>query len=86
MPLVVIEAAYPPWKVDAPPGWPVDRVRPARHALPVALANLVSESVHLIADQSGHYVQEDQPDLVVDAIRLVVERVRGVRTSLVGPQ
>jgi hypothetical protein len=29
-----------------------------------------------VAEQSGHYIQQSQPDLVVEAIRAVVEAVR----------
>ncbi|NTU62098.1 MAG: alpha/beta hydrolase [Chloroflexi bacterium] len=32
----------------------------------------------IIAEQSGHYIQLDQPDLVIDAIREVVEAVRPI--------
>ena len=48
------------------------RRRP-RRPLPVAAtpgARLV------VAAESGHYVQIDQPELVIDAIRQVVEAVR----------
>ena len=39
------------------------------------LAGLSSRSTHLIGEESRHYVHHDQPDLVVDAIRQVVESV-----------
>ncbi|HEX7999602.1 MAG TPA: alpha/beta hydrolase [Pyrinomonadaceae bacterium] len=31
---------------------------------------------HIIADNSGHYIQADEPGLVIDAIRRVIGRVR----------
>jgi len=37
------------------------------------LAALSPESIQIIADQSGHNIQLDQPDLVIDAIRQVIE-------------
>jgi len=37
------------------------------------LAALSSASTQIIADQSGHYIQLDQPDLVIGAIRQVVQ-------------
>lgn len=42
-------------------------------------ADLASESpqgIHIIARESGHAIQLDKPELVVDAIRQVVEKVR----------
>jgi pimeloyl-ACP methyl ester carboxylesterase len=40
------------------------------------LAGLSSESKQIIAEQSGHDVQLDQPDLVIDAIREIVDALR----------
>ena len=40
------------------------------------LANLSKNSRLVIADKSGHHIQLDQPELVVNAIRQVVESVR----------
>lgn len=37
------------------------------------LANLSSNSRQIIAAQSGHYIQLDEPNLVIDAIRELVE-------------
>jgi pimeloyl-ACP methyl ester carboxylesterase len=41
-----------------------------------ALARLSSRSKHIIAEKSGHYIQRDQPQLVIDAVRQVVEATR----------
>ena len=40
------------------------------------LARLSSQSHHLVATRSGHWIQFDEPDLVVSAIRDVVDRSR----------
>jgi pimeloyl-ACP methyl ester carboxylesterase len=40
------------------------------------LAALVPHSRHVIAKRSGHVIQDDQPGLVVAAIRDVVQGVR----------
>jgi pimeloyl-ACP methyl ester carboxylesterase len=40
------------------------------------LASLSSNSQHIIASNSGHGIPQDQPELVIDAIRHVVEAVR----------
>ena len=41
-----------------------------------ALARLSSRSKHIIAEKSGHYIQRDQPQLVIDSVRQVVEATR----------
>jgi pimeloyl-ACP methyl ester carboxylesterase len=40
------------------------------------LAALSTNSKHIIAERSSHYIHVDQPELVVDAIRWVVEQAR----------
>jgi len=40
------------------------------------LAALSSNGKHVIAEQSGHFIQLDQPDLVIDAIRDMVDAIR----------
>ena len=47
------------------------------------LARLSPQGVHLIAEKSGHYIQEQQPDMVIDAIRTVVDRARSHREKAV---
>ena len=42
-----------------------------------ALAGLSSRSRHLVAAKSGHWIHLDQPELVVDAIRHVIDGARG---------
>jgi pimeloyl-ACP methyl ester carboxylesterase len=40
------------------------------------MAGQSSNGKRIIAEKSGHYIQLDQPDLVIDAIRQVVEAAR----------
>jgi pimeloyl-ACP methyl ester carboxylesterase len=42
----------------------------------VELTALSSKGKRIIAEQSGHYIQFDQPELVIESIREVVEAVR----------
>jgi pimeloyl-ACP methyl ester carboxylesterase len=42
-----------------------------------ALAKLVPNTPHIIAEGSDHYIQVREPDLVTSAIVLILERVRG---------
>lgn len=41
------------------------------------LVSLSTQGVQVIAEGSIHFIQWDQPDLVIDAIREIVEQVRG---------
>ena len=41
-----------------------------------ALATLAPNAKHIIATKSGHYIQGQEPQLVTDAIKQVVEAVR----------
>ena len=45
--------------------------------LQAELFGLSTNAVHVIADESGHYVQFDQPEVVIDAIRQIVTSIRG---------
>ena len=40
------------------------------------LAALLPGARHAIASNSDHYIQVEQPDLVIDAVRAVVEALR----------
>ena len=40
------------------------------------LAQLSSNSIHIVSQESAHFIQEEQPDLVIDAILQVIEKVR----------
>lgn len=40
------------------------------------LAALSSKGKRVVAERSGHYIQLDQPDFVIEAIREVVEAAR----------
>jgi pimeloyl-ACP methyl ester carboxylesterase len=73
MPLVVLAHG----RVDpSPPGWPGEEVERLWQQLQRELAQLVPGGRLVIATQSGHDIQDDQPELVLDAIRDVVRAVR----------
>jgi pimeloyl-ACP methyl ester carboxylesterase len=40
------------------------------------LSDEVSDGTHIIATKSGHYIQMDEPDLVIDAIQSVYDKVK----------
>jgi pimeloyl-ACP methyl ester carboxylesterase len=72
IPLTVISAG------KAPPSWLVgDDFSQIFQANQQRLAALSPQGKQIIAQQSGHFVQNEEPDLVVQAIREVVVKVRG---------
>src|SRR5262249_32600672 len=58
-----------------PPSWPIAEIDVAWREQQEAMARVLDAQL-LVADQSGHAIPFDQPDLVVDATRAVVEAVR----------
>jgi pimeloyl-ACP methyl ester carboxylesterase len=63
---------------------PEDLVKPTNDAwqqMQNELAQLSTRSTHITAKNSGHYVQLDRPDVVVDAIRKIVDQARTGRES-----
>jgi pimeloyl-ACP methyl ester carboxylesterase len=52
------------------------QLEPAWTAAQARLATLVPDARYVLAAESGHYIQLDQPELVIDAIRDVVAAVR----------
>jgi pimeloyl-ACP methyl ester carboxylesterase len=76
MPLAVVSAGIHGDPGMFPPGWPVEEEAALWAELQEDLAGLVPGSQHVVAEESGHYVHQSQPDLVVDAIRSVVMAVR----------
>jgi pimeloyl-ACP methyl ester carboxylesterase len=59
---------------------PEDLDKPANDAwqqMQLELAHLSTASTHVIAKNSGHYIQLDRPELVIEAVRQTVDRIRG---------
>jgi pimeloyl-ACP methyl ester carboxylesterase len=73
IPLVVLAHGRPE---PSPPGWPGEEVERLWQQLQRELAQLVPGGRLVIATESGHNIQDDQPELVLDAIRDVVLAVR----------
>jgi pimeloyl-ACP methyl ester carboxylesterase len=71
-PLIVLTRGL---KEESPSGSPdeAERVGQAWAELQADLARRSSNGKQIIAERSGHYIQFYQPDLVIDAIRQVVE-------------
>lgn len=66
---------------DTPPdiGYVTDRAQKVAHA---TLAGLVPGAKHVTRTDSGHVIHHDNPQLVTDSIREVVDAVRAGRTAL----
>jgi hypothetical protein len=62
LPLIVLTA-----KLNDNPGWPEGQTE---------LLQLSSNSQQLFAENSGHVIQDDEPDAIVDAIVKLVELAR----------
>jgi pimeloyl-ACP methyl ester carboxylesterase len=78
MPLVVLAHGIP---FAAPfSGFPSDKMEGIMTALQEDLAKLVPNAHYAIATKSGHNIHQDQPELVVAAIREVVDAVRNPST------
>jgi len=73
MPMVVLSHGIP---FDAPfPGWPTDEMEQVMYDHQAEVAQLVPDAKHIIAEESGHNIHQDQPELVIEAIRMVVNAV-----------
>lgn len=66
---------------DSPqPDLPEDLVKPFNDVwaqMQDELARLSTRSTHVVARNSGHYIQLDRPDLVIEAVRAIVQQVSG---------
>jgi pimeloyl-ACP methyl ester carboxylesterase len=83
LPLVVlsrgvpVSAELPPEVRSAlPPDFPFDTFDTVWQELQAELAALVPDARHVAATESGHYIQVQQPELVITAIQQVVDAVR----------
>jgi pimeloyl-ACP methyl ester carboxylesterase len=75
MPLFVLTHGVPdPSSPGEPPAFARAKER-VWQELQQQLATLVPGAKHLIVRDSGHIIQEEQPDVVIDSIRQVVEAV-----------
>ncbi len=75
MPLVVLSAGQED-PARFPEGWPMEAEATLHTELQEDLAGLVPDGRYVVATESGHYIQQSRPDLVVAAISDVVQAVR----------
>ena len=75
LPLLVLSQGNDP-KGDPANGYSDEMAREQRRiwdVLQIELTQLSSNSTRIIAKQSGHVIQYDQPDLVIDSILQFIE-------------
>jgi pimeloyl-ACP methyl ester carboxylesterase len=85
LPLVVLTRGNPASAEGVfPPGLSAEELDDVWYQLQRQLAQLVPGARQIIAANSGHYIQLDRPQLVIDATRAVVDAVRNGATQL-GP-
>ena len=87
IPLFILTQGQPfdlsPWQ-QLPADFP-GALNKAWHTAQDALVTLAPNAKHLIATKSAHYIQVQEPQLVIDAIKQVVEAVRDPSTWMTAP-
>lgn len=68
-PLVVLTRGLPDEPSDV---WPSADLQRVERELQLEFLKLSPKSSHIIAEKSGHWIQNDQPELVIEAIRNVM--------------
>ncbi len=79
MPVVVVARGLPLQHDEMPPGWTSDQRRrreELRKTIQADLAALSSRGELMVAAHSGHFVHQDEPEVVVAAIRKIVDAWR----------
>ncbi|SAL76584.1 acyl-CoA esterase [Caballeronia arvi] len=67
------------------PGWPSKKMEAIMSDLRDDIATMTPDAKVVIAKKSGHDIHQDQPDVVIAAIRQVVDAVRDPKTWKVAP-
>ena len=76
MPLVVLTHGRPFAITEPPEGFTAESLEAVLRAANENLATLVPNARFVVATESGHDIHQDQPELVIEAIRQVVAGVR----------
>jgi pimeloyl-ACP methyl ester carboxylesterase len=76
LPLVILTATGPIWWPDLPAEVDAAQFKQEWLEMQQKLTTLSSHSTQLFADKSSHFMQFDQPQVIVDGVRRVVEATR----------
>jgi len=78
LPLVVLSHDPDKFSNDLPPDL-AKSVNQLWETMQEDLAHLSTRGAQTVAKNSGHYIQIDRPDVVIDAVRRIVEQARGTQ-------
>jgi pimeloyl-ACP methyl ester carboxylesterase len=81
VPLVVLSHGRGADPAERLPGWPVEEEERIWWELHAEIARSVPGGEHIIAEKSGHDIHQEEPVLVVSAIRQVSDAAGGLDTS-----
>ena len=76
VPLLILSHGQPPSADCCPPGWPIKEQEQLWQRLQEDLAKLTPSGEQRIVPESGHMIHQAKPDVVIDAIAEMVERVK----------
>jgi hypothetical protein len=76
VPLLILSHGQPPSAACCPAGWPIAEQEQVWQQLQKDLAKLTSAGEQRVVPESGHMIHQAKPDVVIDAIAEMVERVK----------
>ena len=76
VPLLILSHGQPPSAACCPKGWPIAEQEQLWQQLQQELAKLTSSGEQRVVPESGHMIHQAAPDVVIDAIAEMVERLR----------
>ena len=79
IPLIVL--SHHPGKMELPASINVDKFESIWQTVQMSFAELSPQGILITADKSGHFIQQDQPELVINAVRRVVYTVRNGKAA-----
>ena len=81
IPLIVLSHGRSADPSERPPGWPTAEEERIWRELHAEIARLAPSGRHVIAEASGHDIPQEQPELVVEAIQIIIAAARDAKTS-----
>ncbi|MCC6178453.1 MAG: alpha/beta hydrolase [Chloroflexi bacterium] len=77
--IVLVSQNAAAWQANNVPWWPVGDFLRVSLELAQDLAGLSSRGKLVVAERSGHWIQNDEPHLVIDSVQQIVELLRSGR-------
>ena len=81
VPLIVLSHGRSADPSERPPGWPTAEEERIWCELHAEIARMAPNGRHIVAEESGHDIPQEQPELLVEAIQTIVNAARDARTS-----